>query len=688
MGIINELFDVEERAATIHDVDNFLDWLISSGGSSTGVTVTETEAMKHAAVFSCVKVISEDVASLPWLVYRRIDEKARERAQKHWLFLLLHRQPNPEMTAFEYKEFMMANLLLWGNHYTFVDRDQKDRIKGLWPMLPNKMAILRERGELIYRYHLSDNTAVDYLSRDIWHLKGLGSNGITGYSPIRQMAESIGFGIAVQKFGSQFFKNGTRLSGLLKHPGRLTKDVAKRIVTSWQASYSGLENVAKVALLEEGMDWVQLGIPPEDAQFLGSRDFSRSEIAGLYRLAPHKIGDLTHATFSNIEEQNVDHWGGCIHPWVTRLEISADVKLLGPREGYNHFTEFLMDAKLRGKIEDRYRAYATARQWGWMSANDVRALENQNPIKGGNVYYMPMNMLPANFVKEEKPIPLKPEGEGEEEEETNEEVKGYRDQWLILIQKRSIENREKLRKTYRRLFKDVGKRLVRKEIKIIKNLIKKTLDKGKVNEFSEEIKKFYGKFGSDIKEFLDPITRSYAEQIQETCVKEFDQEEKSDIRIQVYCTCEGKQVDLNMLIDHYEEAATQNYIGKSQNTIEGLIKETPIDDLMEIIIKTLDDWDLNRPEQIAVREVVKIDGFVSRATFFGLGAKKVKWVCTDTDTSLFSLALNNRGATIDEAFLRKGDVLLPEGVKKGMEIKFNIYHPPLYRGDSSSIVKE
>jgi len=401
MGILNSLLDVEvEKRASLADLDNFLDFLASGPTSASGVTVTEKTAMQHGVVFACIKVLSEDIASLPLHIYKRLKGGGKERAINHPLYNLFRDMPNPEMTSFEYRQTKMVHLLGWGNHYSFIDRNQLGRVKGLWPMLPNKMSVKREKGELLYFYEKTLDTGetvrIQYPASDIWHTRGMGGNGIVGYSPIRQCAETIGLSMATQEFGARFFSNDARPSLVIKHPARLQDDVHKRLIKSWEKAYSGLANKHKTALLEDNMDIKEIGIPPQDAQFLETRKFQRSEIAGIYRMKLHKIADLDKATFSNIEHLGIEYVVDCIRPWCVNIEQSIKKQFLGPREGLNYFAEHLIDSLLRGDSVTRNQAYATARQWGWMSANDVREKENMNPIKGGDVYLIPMNMIPAD----------------------------------------------------------------------------------------------------------------------------------------------------------------------------------------------------------------------------------------------------------------------------------------------------
>ena len=273
------------------------------GRADSGERVDEKSAMQIATVYACVRLLAETVAGLPLHLYRSMDGgSAKERATDHPLYKLLYRQPNPEMTSFSFREVMMTHLLLWGN------------CLGLYPLLPENMEIDRdEKGQIFYIYHAytdekpGENNKDIYFRRDeIFHVPGLGFNGLVGFSPIAMMKNALGTTLAVEKYGSSFFKNGAQPSGVLEHPGVL-KDPSK-IRENWSAVYGGANNAHKVAVLEEGMQYKAISLPPEDSQFLSTRQFGVNEICRIFRVPPHMVQDLEHATFSNIEHQISTAW--------------------------------------------------------------------------------------------------------------------------------------------------------------------------------------------------------------------------------------------------------------------------------------------------------------------------------------------------------------------------------------------
>ena len=368
------------------------------GRADSGERVDEKSAMQIATVYACVRLLAETVAGLPLHLYRAKDGgSAKERAMDHPLYKLLYRQPNPEMTSFSFREVMMTHLLLWGNCYAQIIRDGKNGVLGLYPLLPENMEIDRDdKGQIFYIYHAytdekpGENNKDIYFRRDeIFHVPGLGFNGLVGFSPIAMMKNALGTTLAVEKYGSSFFKNGAQPSGVLEHPGVL-KDPSK-IRENWSAVYGGANNAHKVAVLEEGMQYKAISLPPEDSQFLSTRQFGVNEICRIFRVPPHMVQDLEHATFSNIEHQSINFVVHTLTPWLVRFEQAIVKDLLMEEEQDEYFPKFNVDGLLRGDYQSRMQGYATGISNGFLSPNDIHRLENWDLIpaeKGGDDYYL------------------------------------------------------------------------------------------------------------------------------------------------------------------------------------------------------------------------------------------------------------------------------------------------------------
>ena len=400
MGLFSGLFRSRDKPKNSTAGSTYTFYM---GGSTSGKRVTEQSAMQMTAVYSCVRILSEAVAGLPLHLYKYNDKGGKEKAIEHPLYRILHDEPNPEMTSFIFRETLMTHLLLWGNAYSQIIRNGKGEIVALYPLMPNKMKVDRdENGVLYYEYtHSSDeadtmkNTTVRLSSYDVLHIPGLGFDGLVGYSPIAMAKNAIGMAIACEEYGAKFFANGAAPSGVLEHPG-VIKD-PQRVRDSWQSTYGGTANAHRVAVLEEGMKYTPISISPEQAQFLETRKFQINEIARIFRVPPHMVGDLEKSSFSNIEQQSLEFVKYTLDPWVIRWEQALSRALFTEEEKTTMFIKFNLEGLLRGDYVSRMNGYATARQNGWMSANDIRELENLDLIadeQGGNLYLINGSMLP------------------------------------------------------------------------------------------------------------------------------------------------------------------------------------------------------------------------------------------------------------------------------------------------------
>jgi len=400
MGILTGLFHTRDKPTNSTSGSAFSFFL---GGSSSGKSVNERSAMQMTAVYSCVRILAEAVAGLPLHLYRYTDKGGKEKAVDHSLYRLLHDEPNPEMSSFVFRETLMTHLLLWGNAYAQIIRNGKGEIISLYPLMPNKMTVDRdEAGRLYYTYNRSNDDAptmkgstVVLKPTDVLHIPGLGFDGLVGYSPIAMAKNAIGMAIACEEYGAKFFANGASPGGVLEHPGTI-KDPA-RVRDSWNSVYQGSGNSHRIAVLEEGMKYTPIGISPEQAQFLETRKFQINEIARIFRVPPHMVGDLEKSSFSNIEQQSLEFVQYTLRPWLVRWEQGITRSLFSEDEKPSLFVKFNVDGLLRGDYASRMTGYATARQNGWISANDIRELEDMDPIppeEGGDLLLVNGNMLP------------------------------------------------------------------------------------------------------------------------------------------------------------------------------------------------------------------------------------------------------------------------------------------------------
>ncbi len=397
MGYFSRKLSSEKR--TVTNRDPTAQGLKNLFGVKTqsGTNVNNENALRYTAVFAAIRVISESVASLPIGIYQ-FEKDSKILSRDHELFELLRYKPNNEMDAYTFKETLMIHLLTYGNAYAEIEYDKKGIITGLWPVHPGLIKLYREKKskELYYEVRI-DGKTINLPSYKILHIKGLSFNGLEGLSPIALARQAIGLGLATEEFGARFFGQGTHSGGIVELPPEkiMSDEAYNRLKDSMNEKYSGLGKSHRLLILEEGAKFNRVAIPPNEAQFLESRKFQLEEIARIYRVPPHMLQSLDRATFSNIEQQSIDFVTHSLRPWIIRWEQAITNKLLFGKERKLITVEFNMDALLRGDIKSRYEAHAKGRQWGWLSANDVRKIENMNPVEGLSHYLEPLNMVPA-----------------------------------------------------------------------------------------------------------------------------------------------------------------------------------------------------------------------------------------------------------------------------------------------------
>lgn len=369
----------------------------SGNRSKAGIRITPKTAMAFSAVQTCVTLLAESVAQLPCELYRRTENGGRERATDHPLYDIIHNQPNGWQTSFEFYEQSQGALGLRGNDYSLIERNGRGHVDELIPISNDKIVPYKGEDGLPY-YHLTDfNETVPH--RFIHHVRAFSMDGYTGLSPIQTNPDAIGLALATEEHAASVFANGTTLSGVIERPleakEMLGQPALDKIKRTWHDAHAGLKNSFSVAILQEGMQYKQMAMSNEDAQLIESRQYGVNDVARLYKIPLHMVQHLEKATFSNIEHQGLQFVIYTLMAWLRRRETAMQRDLLLPKERKTLYIEFNVAGLLRGDQKTRYEAYALARQWGWLSVNDIRRLENLPPIKGGDTYLEPLNMTDA-----------------------------------------------------------------------------------------------------------------------------------------------------------------------------------------------------------------------------------------------------------------------------------------------------
>lgn len=651
MGLLTRLMHPPERRDSILDRIRAL-----SLGRETdsGIRVSEQSALTYSAVYAAVRVLAESVASLPWILYER-QERGRRRATDHPLYTLIHDRPNDRLTAFEFYELIMTHLCLWGNAYCEIERNRSGEPIALWPLLPSNMEIRIEGGRLQYRYYMPAQGQVVVLSaRDVLHFRALGSDGVKGLSPIALARQAVGLGLAAEKFGAKFFANAARPSIFLIHPGTLSERALENLKSSFEERYGGLEHAHRVAVLEQGLDIKTVGIPPEDAQFLQTRKFQVQEIARIFRVPPHMLGDLDRATFNNIEHLSIEFVVHSLRPWLVRIEQAMERALLSEEERRRYYIEALVDGLLRGDIESRYRAYATGRQWGWLSPNDVRELENLNPIEGGDVYHVPLNMVPMGSAPSEEGRAVEHRQQGDERPP-------------------GAVARHRLRAAHETLLADIWQRVINRETNDILGGVRRHLLKEGRQAFEQWLATFFDELVPAARRMLLPAYLTYGRLVADVAAEE-----------------SGGGLDddaLERFLMAYLSTRLNTIFEQHRGEVIAAIDRAPEAGIRED--EAVEAWAQEKRDreagQIAQVEATRAGNAVAKTVYAAAGIMALRWVAFG-DSCPYCRALSGRRIPITGVFLPADTDFQPEGADAPLRTHVPVGHPPAHPGCDCMIV--
>ena len=640
----------------------------SSQPSTSGAAVNQDSALQLLAVWSCIKVISESLATLPWPLYRRLENDGRERAQDHPLYTVLHDRPNPEQSSFSYRQTLAIHLCTWGNHYAVIERDVVGRVQRLWPLRPDRVRIERVAVNAPLQYVFSSNTAGDVVFKadEIFHIKTFSRDGVSGMNPISVASETLGLGIAQRDYGARLLGTAARPSVVLRYPGELDEVQQNSLRNSWNKIYGGSgSGRLGVGILEEGMDIKELGFPPETTQFIESRKFTRSEVAGFYRVPLHKIGDLDRATFSNIEHQAIEFATDTLLPYVVAIDQEVWHRLLTVSDQRHYFSEMMLDGLLRGDFKTRVEGYRVLVEMGAMNSDEGIARENLIPIPDGvgKTFYVPLNWTPAG----ERSLIDAPADRVIPDEDGNRSALIQFPESTRTNGHRSATERRRLAANNRPLFEAAGLRIVSAEIQELTKGARKTLGQRDASSFEMFIDEFYSTFGVEISKNARPILGTYGEQIQRTTAMETGLEISDEA--------------MEEFLGQYEIAFIERWINSSKGQLRSIVRDSmePLDD----VTGRLGEWGERRAVKYGRIESVNASGAIVVAAYKAAGVRRKTWVTFGRNCPFCDKL---RGKTVQTAapFVAAGNsVLAPQGGKKAgsrLRVTRSRLYPPIHDG--------
>ena len=517
-----------------------------------------------------------------------------------------------------------------------------------------KMKQKRVAGRLLYEYTPDSGPVKTFTRSEIFHLPGFGFDGLGGLHPIQYMRETLGLTLASQLFGSKFFEQGTTSSGVIESPNTLTNDAYSRMKSSWEDLHQGIENAHKVAILEEGSTFKPLTVEPEKAQFLETRKFQVTDTARYNRIPPHMLGDLERSTYSNIEHQGLEFVIYTMLPWLARWEQAVSLQLIPEEERKDYFAEFLVDALLRGDIKSRYEAYRIAREIGVYSANDIRERENENPIDGGDKYFVPLNWVPV-------------EKAGENVLEDQQPPSGPRASRTA----RSATTRGRLASAYRPLFEDAFSRIVKIERSELNQALDRHLRQRDTDAFMAWVLTYYEELPPTIRSRTLPIYSSLAESVKAEIVEEIGGDE------------EFSDTDREFL-SAYAETAAFRYARGSASQIRALIRNTTVDKLEESLRLRFAQWEERRPGKVALEETIRSGNALARAFYLSAGVMYLRWIARGSESCPYCQEMSGRIVGIQRPFALSGETFA--GADKKLRVRRSVGHPPLHAGCTCQIV--
>jgi len=656
------------RHASIHPRDPALASLWATPNSVTGLSITPTLAMSATPVFAAIQLLAESVASLPIRVYRMEGgEKIREPT--HPLWDLLRSDPNRSLTSYEWRELMEVHLDLRGNAYSEIVTDESGRIAELVPRMPDRVTpFVAPDGRPAYRYVPPGGGERVILADEMLHLRGLGFDGLRGLSPIEHARETIALSISAQQHGAAFFGNGAQAGTQIVHPGKLSPTAKADLRRAWEERHRGAGNQYRTAVLEEGMKIEPIGLSSRDAQFIEQQEFQVSDIARVFhRIPAHLLGDLRHATFSNIEHQATEYVRYTLRPILVRWEQSLRRALMTPRErARGLFVEFSVDGLLRGDTTARADYFAKMWSIGALSTNQIADLENLPRSAGGDERYVPLNMIPAaqagldrDSTSDSRAAAAPPENRAS----------------APPAAQRSLADRQRLGAAFRPVFAAAAERVVRREIKALGAGARRLIGDGPRAAFVEWLQAYYDREWPAVVRDLRPPVDGYGRAIYAAAAEEVGGDAELD------------DAGAAFLIRYAESLATR-HVASSRIQIEALVGPDAGEpaDALAAVEGRLADWALTAAAALAAREVVQVDGAVAAVAYRRAGVRRVRWVTVGANCPLCE-SMRGRVAQIDDPFLPPGGTVAPEGVAP-LVARRAVRHPPLHDGCNCQLVAE
>ncbi len=658
--------------SAISNLSNPQRWFIEMFGgreSKAGAQVSESTAIQVTAVFACIRLLGQVLASLPLHTYRRTGE-GKERAQDHPLYFVLHTLWNKDCTSYTGRLIMMVNLLLTGNAYAEIVRSKAGDVLELWPIPSSRVMPRRnpKTQEIFYEVYTPDGKTELLYREQMLHIQWIGAGNFDTFKPVVLAREAIGLSLAAEEFGSRFFSSGANASGIAEYPGKLSDEAYNRYTKTFGEKFSGLGKAHRIMFLEEGLKFTKLTINPNEAQALETRRFQTEEIARFYGVPLHLIQEHSKSTSwgTGIEEMNLGFVIFSLRPYLVCWEQEFTRSIFLGSERRIYYSEFSVEGLLRGDSKARAEFYKSMFDIGVYSQNDIRAKENENPFEGGDKHYVPLNMVAIEDYEPPGDPPDEPPAKDDRQAEERAKIKTK-----IALAKAKLTAARR----HERLFEDAAERIVKREKNQVLDKAKKTITERGQADFLVWLEDYYREAPEWMKRALKPALLTYTETIQALAAQEVGAEA-------------GMTPELEKWMDGYLDIWAKRYTASSLGQLQALIRkanEEALDEL-EVIEQRLEEWEERRPSKVAKNETIEAAGVVSKFVYAAIGIRYLRWVNTGSNTCPYCRELDGRVVGIDQAFVGKGDRLDSEDGQ--MEIRKPALTPPLHQGCVCMIVSD
>jgi len=670
MGIVTRMeqrASVENPSTSLANPAEWLVDLVGGGASAAGPTVNESSALTFSAFFSCVRAIAEDLSKLPMGVFERTRD-ARRPAPTHRLAPLIQYEPNREadLDPIAFRESLTAQALMRRHGAAEIEYDNANRIVALWPIPAPRIRSIRVDGKRYYGVRTDDGTEHMLLPDQVLWIRGFGADPWDGESLLDRAKEAIGLGLAMQKFGGGYFANGARPAGLIKYTKVLSESAQERLRRSWESVHRGLDRSHRVAILDEGMDYQSIGFNPTESQLLEARTFQIDEVARFFRMPPHKVMELTRSTFSNIEHQELEYVRDTLMPWAIRWEQQANRKLFSPKDQRRFYVKISFNAQLRADTSTRGEFYNKGLTSGWLQINDVRALEDMNPVAGGDVNLVPLNMIPLDSAFATPSPAGGAQGQLASRSAGEQRLKEFR-------QQRSITHRHRLQRAFVPVYEREARRLVDIEAATIRKLARQHLGERAAADFNDALKSFYKDFEATVRERYGTANGEYGQALYVAIADELGLPDATP------------PANFSDFSRSFTEAMAARHVRFSQDSVAKLLSEADPSALADAVDERMGQWQQGGPagttraSKIASLETVRAGGAYALAAYAANSVVDIIWrsvgescpYCTDLDGTV---------AGIERGFAQPGDKLQGGEGEPPIEVSQIMRHPPAHGG--------